>query len=74
MGFEKPAPPVNISPMNKLIRKILAEVHRGMRAAMVPARGRPYALPAQPAFPLDAGSLRRDAEKIVRDLNTQFRK
>jgi hypothetical protein len=60
--------------MEKLIRKILAEVRRGMHEAMLLARRRPYVRPAERGFPLDAGNLRRDAERIVRDLNTQFRK
>lgn len=60
--------------MNKLLRKILAEVGHGMRHAMLMARGRPYVLPAEKAFPLDAGNLRRDAEKVASDLNLQFRK
>lgn len=60
--------------MDKLIRKILAEVRHGMRAAMVMARGRPYVLPPERAFGLDAANLRGDAENIVRDMNRQFRK
>ncbi len=60
--------------MKKLLRKILAEVRYGFRHAMVMSRGRPYVLPAERAFPLDAGALRRDAARIVRDFNEQFRK
>jgi hypothetical protein len=60
--------------MDKLIRKILAEVRHGMRAAMVIARGRPYALPPHRVFGRDAANLRQDAESIVRDMNRQFRK
>lgn len=60
--------------MNKLLRKILAEVRHGMRAAMVISRGRPYGLPPERGFARDANRLRHDAERIVRDFNEQFRK
>lgn len=59
--------------MEKLIRKILAEVRAGMHAAMALSRGRSYVRPASKGFPLDAANLRRDAQRIVRDFNTQFR-
>lgn len=60
--------------MDKLIRKILAEVRAGTHAAMVLSRGRAYVQPPEKAFALDAAKLRRDAQRIVHDLNTQFRK
>lgn len=60
--------------MDKLIRKILAEVRAGMHAATALSRGRPYLRPAEKAFSRDAANLRRDAQRIVRDFNTQFRK
>ena len=74
LPFENLPPAVNICQMEKLIRKILGEVRAGTRAAMVLSRGRAYGLPAERGFPLDAGNLRRDAERIVRDMNAQFRK
>lgn len=58
--------------MNKIFTKILAETRRGMRRAMLMSRGRPYVLPAEGAFARDAASLRRDAERLVRDMNEQF--
>ncbi len=60
--------------MNKLIRKILAEVRYGVRNAVLLSRGRPYVLPAEKPFALDAGALRRDMARVSRDLNVQFRK
>lgn len=74
MHFEKLRSAGNISPMNKLFRKIMAEVVHGMRHAMVMSRRQSYVLPPERAFPLDARNLRRDAEKVARNLNLQFRK
>ncbi len=60
--------------MKKLLRKILAEVGYGFRHAMLLSRGRPYVLPPERSFPLDAAALRRDAARVARSLNVQFRK
>lgn len=60
--------------MKKLLKKIMAEVGYGMRHALVVSRSRPYFVPAERSFPIDAANLRLDANRVARGLTMQFRK
>lgn len=72
--FDKIPPGGNIPAMNKVLKKVWAEVARGIGRAMVMSHDRPYVLPAEKSFPLDAANLRGDARRVAHDLNQQFKK
>ena len=74
MSFHKTPPHGNISGMNKVLKKMLIEFVYGLGRALVMSRDRPYVLPAEKSFPIDAANLRRDANKIARGLSSQFKK
>lgn len=74
MPFDKTPPTGNIPGMNKLLKKIWAEVAYGLGRAMVMSRGRSYLRPAEKSFPLDAANLRGDANKVAHGLSMQFKK
>ncbi len=60
--------------MNKVLKKVWAEVARSVGRVMVMAHDRPYVLPAEKSFPLDAATLRADARRVAHTLNEQFKK
>ncbi len=72
--FDKFPPHCNIPGVNKILKKVLAEVAYGLSRAVVISHGRSFVLPAEKSFPLDAANLRRDANHIARGLNKQFNK
>lgn len=72
--FDKIPSDGNIPGMNKALKQILTHVAHGVSQAMVISHDRTYVLPAEKSFPLDAASLRRDADKIAHGLSMQFRK
>ncbi len=60
--------------MNKVLKKVLAEVAHSIGRAMVMSHDRPYVLPAEKPFPLDAANLHGDARRVAHALNQQFKK
>ncbi len=74
LSFDKSPPNGNIHCMNKVLKQILTDIAYGIGQAVVMSRDRPYVLPAEKSFPIDAANLRRDAHKVARDLNVQFKK